>query len=452
MYYLKKMILRKRFFLSAIFFVLLSFPLVGSVEASSILWSQTYGGDQYDCETSLVATFDGGYAIGGYTYSFGSGNGDFWLVKVDAVGDMQWNNTYGDEQHQEEAFALVTTSDGGYVLAGLTSLLVMSTVSEDDIPFCIPLPQPKLVPEPSDVWLVKTDASGNMEWNKTYGGQYIDRAFALIATSDGGYALAGETNARTGGIDSWLIKTDKNGNLQWDKTYGEYMERVEALVETSDGGYALAGYKYVTDQFYDFCLVKTDSLGNLEWTKTYDGPWYDVADDLVVASDGGFVLAGHKTFDNTDSDYCLIKTDAAGNLEWTRTYDNNVTDVAKSVVGTSDGGYILAGGTREFVSTQDPDPPKSDCWLIKTDSFGNMEWNQIYGGTDTDSAGSVVETSDGGYTFAGSTWSFGAGNADFWLVRTNSYDNIPEFPSWAILPLLLVGTLFVVFFKKRISL
>ena len=417
-----------------------------------MLWNQTYGGVQSDRETSLVVTSDGGYAMGGYTYSFGSGSGDFWLVKTDSFGNLQWNKTYGEENHQEEAFAMVTTVDGGYALAGYTSVLVPTNDSDiQDTPvgiYPVPSMEPTYTSEPSDAWLVKTDELGNVEWSKKFGGENIDRVFALVATSDGGYALAGQANIGGDGSGSWLIKTDENGNLQWEKTYGEFLDCAYALVETFDGGYALAGYKYVDEAFYDFCLAKTDAFGNVEWSQTYDGPSYDVAYGLIIASDGGYVLSGYKTIGNDNLDFCLLKTDITGNIEWTKTYGNDVTDIAYSVDETTDGGYLLAGGTTEFDSIQDPDDGKASGFIVKTDPFGNMVWNQIYGGTNTDSFGSIIENFDGGYTIAGSTWSFGEGNADFWLIKIGPHGNIPEFSSLIILPLIGLVSLLVMVYRK----
>jgi len=191
------MLSKKLFLSSAAFFVLVSLPLIGSVGASSEMWSRTYGGAGQEVAYAVVETSDGGYAIAGYTNSSGAGYDDFWLVKTDAYGNMEWNQTYGGVG-SERAYSLVVTSDGGFALAG-GSLLV------------------------------KTDSHGNMEWNKIIGGSIR----SLIETSDGGYALTGA---------SLLVKTVAYGNMEWDRGYGEYgTSTANSLVETSDGGYALAG-------------------------------------------------------------------------------------------------------------------------------------------------------------------------------------------------------------------
>jgi len=171
------MLSKKLFLASTILFVLITFPLIGSVGASSEMWSQTYGGTSSDYAEAMVQTSDGGFALAGYTRSFGAGSYDFWLVKTDEYGDMEWNQTYGGAGI-DDAYALVETSDGGYALAGGPGL-------------------------------VKTDAYGNMEWYRTYGG---GEAYSLVETSDGGYALAGgKRSFDTGSDDFWLAKTDEHG-------------------------------------------------------------------------------------------------------------------------------------------------------------------------------------------------------------------------------------------------
>jgi len=384
---------KKLFLASIVLFVLVSFPLISSVGASLEMWSQTYGGTSSDEAEAMVQTSDGGYAIAGYTRSFGAGSYDFWLVKTDEHGNMEWNKTYGGAGN-ELAYALVETSDGGYALTG-------------------------------SGLFVKTDGYGNVEWNQTYGG------VSLIETSDGGYAIAGSKND-----DFSLVKIDAYGNMEWNQTYGgAEVECAHSLVETSDGGFALAGGTIVSNdagyRAWRFWLVKTDENGNMLWNQTY-GIANDRAYSLVRTSDGGFALAGttyiwdSATLGAGNYDFWLVKTDEYGNMEWNRTYSGWR---AYALVETSDGGFALAGGSR----------------LVKTDAYGNMEWNRTYGGV----AYALVEKSDGGYALAGYA-PIGAGTYDFWLAKTDEHGVIPEFPSWAVLPLLITATLVIIVCKKRL--
>jgi len=370
----------------------------------ALTWGKTYGGEDDDCAYALVQTSDGGYALAGYTYSFGSApfdTSDFWLVKTDASGTEQWNKTYGGEGY-EKAYALVQTVDGGYALAGYTYS------SETDH---------------YDFWLVKTDAYGNMLWNKTYGGEDDDCAYALVQTSDGGYAIAGSTSSfGAGGEDYLLVKTDASGTEQWNKTYGgEDDDCAYALVQTSDGGYAIAGYTYsfgsAPFDTSDFWLVKTDASGTEQWNKTYGGTNSEVANALVQTVDGGYALAGWKQFEDYTANFWLVKTNSEGTMLWSQTYEGIDDEKAYALVQTSDGGYAIAGSTFSY---------ETECynfWLVKTDAYGNMLWNMAYGGENDEEAYALVQTSDGGYAIAGYTTSFGAGGSDFWLVKTDSEGN-----------------------------
>jgi len=416
----------KKFMLTVALFGLLMFSLVIPVGASS-MWSQTYGGTEKDGALSLVQTSDGGYAMVGYTCSFGAGEDDFWLIKTDEVGKMQWNRTYGGTG-SDIAISLIETSDGGYALVGYTESFGAGS---------------------DDFWFVKTDETGNMQWNRTYGGTKGDYAFSLVETADGGYTIAGYTRSYGAGRDDfWLIHVDSSGNAEWNRTYGGWDDDGAIfLVQTSDGGYALVG---MTESFGhgsdrdDFWLVKTDSSGNMEWTQTYGGPNNEYGFCLVQTSDGGYAMAGCTySFGAGSHDSWLVKTDAFGNMEWNQTYGGTDADGTTSLIQTADGGYILAGSTKSFGAGD------FDWWLIKTDGAGNMQWNQTYGGSGTDIASSLVETSDGGYAIAGYTFSVGAGNSDLWLVKTDEQGVIPEFPSWIILPLFMITALFVMVIKKK---
>jgi hypothetical protein len=363
---------------------------------------------------SVVATSDGGYALTGYTESFGAGSEDVWLVKTDAFGNMQWNRTYGEtgEDMNELAKSLIATSDGGFALLG-------SRVPNSRFPFYA-----------SESWLAKTDAYGNLEWNQTY----TTGVSALVATFDGGYAFAGADD---------LVKTDVLGNIQWEKTYEG--SNWLSLVVTSDGGYGLAGYIYSNTSGNDFWFAKTDALGNMQWNQTYGGPDNDIAFSLVATSDGGYAIAGLSySFDAGKSDFWLVKTDAVGNMQWNKTYGGPGDDQATSLVATSDGGYAVVGIWNETY------PFDVNVVLIKTDAFGNMLWNQTYGGASDEMAFSLVATSDGGYAIAGSTSSFGAGGGDFWLVKTDENGVVPEYSSRVIPILVVTAALFILINKKKL--
>lgn len=280
-----------------------------------------------------------------------------------ADGAMEWNQTYGGSG-RDEAYSVIQTADGGFALAGSTKSF--GTGDEDS-------------------WLVKTDAHGKAQWTQTYGGSSFDRAYAVIQTADGGFALAGQTHSYGAGLtDAWLVKTDGNGMTQWSRTYGGAMsDSTKSVIQTTDGGFALAG----TTSSYgaglsDFWLVKTDGRGAMEWTQTYGGAGYELVHAAIQTADGGFALAGMtESFGAGKTDFWLVKTDTCRTLEWQRAYGFAGYELetcfcpgreqAYAIIQTADGGFALAGRTGSLFGTDD-----FDIWLVKTDARGNQEWQE----------------------------------------------------------------------------
>jgi uncharacterized delta-60 repeat protein len=304
---------------------------------------------------------------------------------------VKYAKTYGGT-NSERLYSVQQTSDGGYIVAGRTRSFGAGNY---------------------DIFLIKTNASGNVQWAKTYGGADWDEAFSVRQTSDGGYIVAGRTWSFAAGV-TFLIKTDASGNVQWAKTYGGTPHSVQ---QTSDGGYIVAGYSVSGGG--NVLLIKTDANGNLVWAKTYGGTNIDWANSVQQTSDGGYIVAGStRSFGAGNDDIFLIKTDANGNVQWAKTYGEWYNDRAYSVQQTPDGGYIVAGWTGSFGAGL------ADVFLMKTDANGNIIWFKTYGGTGYDEAYSVRRTSDGGYIVAGYTASFGAGGEDIFLIKTDANGNI----------------------------
>jgi len=281
-------------------------------------------------------------------------------------------------------------------------------------------------------------ASSEM-WSKTYGSGV---GYSLVETSDGGFAIAGGTGSfGAGGNDFWLVKTDSYGNMEWNRTYSDSPSNYcSDLVETNDGGYLLAGGtgRYLLEA--NVWIIKTDEQGNIEWNQRYGGREHAGAKSVVKTSDGRYALAGYLS-----QDFWLIKIDVSGNIEWNQTYSKSGVEEAYSLVETSDGGYALAGITSGAIGDQS----YIDSWMVKTDASGNEIWTQTYGGTGDQYLYSLVETSDGAFALAGFKTSTYAGPPDLWLIKTDEYGNIPEFPSWIIFSLFLVVTLSGVILRKK---
>jgi len=305
--------------------------------------------------------------------------------------EEEWNRTFGGSDY-DYGYSVQQTSDGGYIIAGETESYSAGI---------------------EDVWLIKTDSGGNELWNKTFGGSDYDYGYSVQQTSDGGYIIAGWTGSYgAGSADVWLIKTDSGGNELWNRTFGG-----------SDWDRGYSGY---TDSYgagyWDVWLIKTDSEGNKKWSKTFGGSDDDWGWSVQQTSDGGYIIAGGTgSYGAGDYDAWLIKTDSEGNELWNRTFGGSDWDVGWSVQQTSDGGYIIAGGTGSYSAGD------YDAWLIKTDSERNELWTKIFGGSDWDEGYSIQQTSDGGYIIAGYTYSYGAGSADVWLIKVKG-GGIPNQP------------------------
>ncbi|MFZ8835380.1 MAG: hypothetical protein ACO2O5_14485, partial [Candidatus Caldipriscus sp.] len=219
--------------------------------AYAVTFAKTYGGTSGDYASSVQRTSDGGYIVASYTLSFGAG-GDILLIKTDENGNIIWAKTYGGT-NEDRAYSVQQTSGGGYIVAGYTGSFGASV---------------------NDILLIKMDADGNVEWAKIYGGTYNERAYSVQQTSGGGYIVAGYTNSFDESYESYddifLIKTDANGNVQWAKTYGgTNWDEARSVQQTSDGGYIVAGHTGSIFADYDILLIKTDADGNVEWAKTY---------------------------------------------------------------------------------------------------------------------------------------------------------------------------------------
>jgi hypothetical protein len=306
------------------------------------------GGEKDDSGYSLIQTSDGGYAIAGYTISFGAGGADVYVVKLDAHGNLQWTTTIGGKK-EDVGTSLIQTSDGGYAIAGITTSFSAGE---------------------ADVYVVKLDAKGNLQWTKTIGGKKEDVGNSLIQTSDGGYVIAGSTTSfGAGEADVYVVKLDAHGNLQWTKTIGgKGWDAGLSLIQTADGGYAIAGETYSFGAGErDVYVVKLDANGNLQWTKTIGGKKEDLGLSLIQTSDGGYAIAGAtNSFGVGEADVYVVKLDANGKPQWTKTIGAKNENLIKScIIQTSDGSYVIAGTTRSFGAGG------RDVCIVKLDKNGN---------------------------------------------------------------------------------
>jgi hypothetical protein len=398
----------------SLFLVILSVCCTAVLPSSAqITFQRTYGGSADEFSSCVRQTADGGYIVIGQTKSFGAGSTDVYLVKTDSLGNDLWAKTYGGVA-RDDGCCVRQTTDGGYVLAG--------DVESFGAGF-------------SDFYLVKTDSLGDSLWAKVYGGGGGDCVYSLDLTSDSGYLMAGFTVSFGEGLyDVYAIKTDSLGDSLWTRTYGDSStDRGYSAQQTSDGGYIIAGE---TESFgaglKDIYLIKTAPNGDSSWTRTFGGAGYDQGYSVQQTSDGGYIIAGAtSSFGAGSGDVYLIRVDSLGDTLWTKTFGDTDLEIGYSVKQVADGGFIIAGETYSFGAGA------NDAYLIRTDSSGLALWTRTYGGTDREMAFCVEQTLDGGYVVTGNTRSFGAGENDIFLIKTdeNGLTGISESSSRARVPL-----------------
>ena len=369
----------------------------------------------------------------------------FAFIGLSPNAQTMFQKTYGGSG-SEVGNSVKQTTDGGYIITGYTTSFGAGNY---------------------DVYLIKTNANGDIVWTKTFGGTGVEYGYSVQQTTDGGYIIAGQTNSfGAGNDDVYLIKTNSNGDSLWTKTYGgSNTDYGRFVLQTPDGGYIIAGG---TASFGntngDIYLIKTDSVGDTLWTKTYDinngigtycmQPTNDggyiisgrsgfyIAYMIKVNSngipiwtknynigqvqmglnsvqqtiDGGYILSGSIS-PNLANNVFLIKTDSIGDTLWIKKYGGSGDNEGNSLIQARDGGYIICGLTNNFGGGN------YDVYLIKTNSNGDTLWTKTYGGINGDIGLNIQQTTDGGYIITGSTGSFGAGSSDVYLIKTDSLGN-----------------------------
>ncbi len=374
---------------------------------SSVEWEKTFGGTGNDFGLYVQQTSDDGFFVVGDTTSFGVEGFDTYVVKTDPNGIEEWSKTYGGSGNDIPVSAVQTT-DGGYAFTGVTT----SFGAED-----------------KDLWLVKIDSDGNMEWQIIYGGTGIDYGRTIFQTADSGYIIAGSTNSfGAGGSDFWLVKTDASGNIEWDETYGGVgFESLYHMDQTVDGGYILVGTirQAVLFAKTNCYIVKTGSSGNMEWNKTIGGNHNCGGSYIRQTSDGGYIITGATNIFALGSivlgggDMWLVKIDANGNTTWEKSFGKLLFEEAGwCVEPTIDGGYIIAGnnyGLGTFLTKTPGMPYFSSAFVTKVDADGNNP-NETKLGSGYNFW--IEQTSDGGYITTGSTGTLKK-TGDLFLIKLN---------------------------------
>jgi len=302
-------------------------------------WAKTIGGGFSENGNSIQQTNDEGFIIAGYQSTTNSVEGrDFWLIKTDSMGDTLWTRRYGLNNDRDEAYSVVQTTDGGYILTGFTGWVITGH---------------------SDMLLIKTDQNGDTLWTLTYGGQFFDDGSSVAETDDGNFIVAGSTTSEFDTtIQAYLMKVNSSGDTLWTQKYGSQgITRGIFASQTDDQGYILGGD---TDQ--DAWLLKADSLGNELWSLIFTEPNSEFINNVHQTRDGGYIATMWLNDGGSGNFGRVIKTDSIGNVEWMKTYPSlaGALKVFYSVKETSDLGYVLTG-----VTDNDINPPQFDLWLVR---------------------------------------------------------------------------------------
>lgn len=426
-------------------------------QAPDIEWQTLIGGSSHDLFRKLVLTNDNGFLLAGQSSSNISGdktensfNGpDYWVVKLDANRDIQWRRTLGsatfttEGDGQEYLSSAIQTTDGGFLIGGWSSGGISGNKTEVLRGFF-------------DYWIVKLDAAGNTQWQKAYGGTQADQLYALQQTTDGGYILAGSSSSSISGeksensrgmTDGWIIKIDSIGNIEWQKTIGGNAgDFINAVRQTADGGYIIGGYSNSpisgekTEPSFggtDYWILKLDSVGNIIWQRTIGGSGFDRLHSIIDASDGGYFMAGDsnspasglKTENSRGlDDYWIIKLNATGDIEWQKTYGGSSNEgIGSYSVVECQEGYVIVGDSDSSISGEKAENSNGDydAWILRLNQTGEILWQKTIGGSLYDGHNNVLATADGRFLLGGVTESSnsgditetGNGSFDYWIVK-----------------------------------
>jgi hypothetical protein len=393
--------MNKKIFMSLIFFLSLQVLAQGP----DILWTKTFGGTEKDGGHSVYQTSDGGYIIAGYTEPFGAGDFKLSLIKTDSLGNVSWDKTLGDlgtfsYPQSYPQFSATQTIDGGYIICGYKA---------------------SSAPEGYG-WLIKTDVNGDTLWTKEFAAYPGCRLYSVKETTDSGYVATGyRSEGSLGGLENiFLVKTNSSGNLLWTKTYGSSLGDFGHCVETTlDGGYVVVGtLSYNFDA--NIVLLKTDFFGDTVWTKLFGGAQSDMGYAVQKTDDGGYVLIGSTYSFGISKRIWLLKTNAFGDTLWTRTYGGYGDYDGYSVQQSCDGGFIIIG--EYYYPTGG-----IDLIILKADENGNQVWYKNLG---SGIGRSIRQTTNFGYILVGSIYN-DPPKDDVWLIKTKPI-TVTEPNGWEI--------------------
>jgi hypothetical protein len=416
-------------------FLILSLLSASVYSQPSLIWEKSYGGSSLETLYSITETPDSCFIVIGSSFSNdgdvtnNKGGADFWVLKIDQNGIPVWNKNFGGEA-TDIPRDICCLSDGSLVMVGQTYSMGLDVQGNHG---------------DSDVWVVKTDAFGNLIWQKCFGGTQGEVGHGIKETSDHGFIICGETNSFDGNVtgligntDVWLVKINSNGDMEWNSCLGGNGNEIAYQIQlASDGGYIFFGETNSSNgqveghHGNDDCwLAKVNNLGELEWQRALGGSYSDRGWDIHPAKFGGYFLIGYAGSPDGDVvgwhgnyDYWIIRISETGDVLWQRTLGGIKDDFGFSIFGTNDGGCIAGGTTTSIDGDVIDNDGFFDFWIVKLDSIGNITWQTTLGGIDLDFCSSVIGSSDGNFVLAGDSYSNNGdvssnqGSSDFWIVK-----------------------------------
>lgn len=448
---------------------IISTSLITAIKAQSptIAWQKTYGGTKNDSLICISTTNDGGFIVSGFSNSDISSNKtqnsyggsyDFWILKLNDRGRIQWDKTLGGFGKDDNP-VVMQAPDGGYLVGGRSMSDISGNKTENAFNGS------------ADYWVIKLDKDGLVQWNNTVGNIQLEGVQAMANMPEkgtnymiAGYSYSGYGNDKTDEnrganlwADYWIVKLDGRGKIKFDKTIGGKNEDfVTCMKLNKDSTYVLGGYSYSpagyqkTDSFKgnnDFWVYKMDALGNRIWDHVYGGALSDYQTSIDQTSDGGFIMGGYSnspaSFDKSGpfkgvTDYWVIRTDANGIKKWDKTLGGSLGDYLTCLIQTSDKGFLLGGYSSSGISGDKTENSKGgdDIWLVKLDSTGKTIWNKTFGGSGSDRLSSLKEIAAGQYILGGTSNSpvsgdktdatvGGTGANDYWIMKVTATPTPP---------------------------
>lgn len=420
------------------FFFLLFFKTsISQIQTTEIEWQKCIGGTADEYTGTILTTSNNGLLISGSTSS-NDGNvtgnhggfSDCWIVKIDSNQIIEWQKTLGGSLDDIFSDMKFTSNKEILITASSSSLDGDVTMNNGDL----------------DFWIIVIDTLGLIQWQKSYGGSYIDQVSSSQQTEDGGFIIAGSSASNNGDVtgnhgqmDYWIVKLDSSGNLEWQKSLGgNLLEFAEEIIQTLDGGYIVVGSAAsnngdVTGNHGsdDYWVVKLDNLGNIEWQKCYGGSGADYGNSILQMADGGYLISGQSFSNDGDVtgnhgalDIWVLKINSIGDLLWQQSYGGSGTEQCKDLIKKgNNAGYLIIGNSASSDGDVYINRGGPDCWILEIDTFGNILWQQTFGGSVSDWGTSIVQESENTFTLAGRSFSNNGsvygnqGGSDYWMLR-----------------------------------